>query len=121
MNYERQFRPFIDELEFHGAKDITLCKQGRHPRLLFTWKGRGRFLMLSKTPSDNHRGLKNCMSDLRKLLGVKRPVSKKNPDRRRKIFGKTPYRFRNHKPVGPIEDPWLALIPLKQKFEAANE
>lgn len=67
----------IAEIRAHGVKTWRIDKAGRaHPRLMFEFAGRPLMYVMPNTPSDKH-GVLNALSDLRRLMGVKRIIRKK--------------------------------------------
>lgn len=63
-------------LERNGIHDWSIDKTGAHPKIIFTHKGRSRFYVFPGSPSDGSRGLKNAVSDLRRMVEPRkaRPV-----------------------------------------------
>lgn len=94
-------------LEAAGAINIELVKGKKHPRLYFTHQGQRRFYVLPGSPGDSRRGLDNCLTDLRQMLGVKNSRPKSAVPRRHRATAKTPPAACPAITVAP--SPWLAL------------
>lgn len=79
-------RAYIDaltaELEAHGVSDYRVEHGGKHPRLIFTFRGREMFKVFPASPSDNRRGIQNAVRELRKLMSVKRKIHKSTGPKR---------------------------------------
>lgn len=73
----------VAELARHGVTDYEVVSGRKHKKLLFTFQGRDIVFAFSSTPSDV-RSLRNTLTDLRKLMGVKRVAARKNPARKPK-------------------------------------
>ena len=92
-----------------GVPDWTV-KQVRsgHTKYRFQWEGKPVMFTTASTPSDTRATIHRAVSDLRRILGVKREV-RKNPTNRAK-----PYRKRATVPpecprLTPGKDPWASL------------
>lgn len=97
----------VATLEAAGATDIELVKGGKHPRLYFSHQGKRRFYVLPGSPGDSRSGLDNCLSDLRRMLGVTKARERSAMPRRRRSTAKgTP----SECPALTVaQSPWLAL------------
>lgn len=62
-------RPLFAILAEVGATDARIEDGGKHPKLVYCWKGRERFYVLSGTSSDPNIS-KVQQSDLRRILGL---------------------------------------------------
>lgn len=62
----------VEELRINGVNDYHFDNKGRHNKLRFCCNGQSHLLVFPKTPSDSYRGVRNCLSDLRRLLGVRK-------------------------------------------------
>jgi hypothetical protein len=60
-------RTIRDWLRRYGATGVHLKHGGKHPRLIFDYRGRRRFFVCPSTPGD-HRGVANARAELRRLL-----------------------------------------------------
>lgn len=86
---------------------------GKHMKLRFRWNGQQLMQVYPRSPSDSQRGLLNCLSDLRKQMGVKRDIKKSAAPKRR---------TRRHATVAPLPttitvkaDPFAVLAKLKKE------
>jgi len=61
----------IAELRAHGITETWVDRAHPHPRLYWRHDGCRRFYVVPSTPGDR-RGVDNALSDLRRVLGVKR-------------------------------------------------
>lgn len=64
------------ELRAHGVTKWDVERNHRHPRLYFWHKGRRMFYVMPSTAGDR-RGHLNALSNLRRMMGVKRMVRKR--------------------------------------------
>lgn len=72
-------RALLSFLHGAGAECVRLERKGRgaHPRLVFTWKGAEHTVIVPGTSGDR-RALKNQISDLKGVMGL-RPAPEKPP------------------------------------------
>lgn len=77
-------RIVCDFLRSVGAENVRLGRGGKHPRVLFEWKGEERFHTMPGTPGDTIRGPKNAIAELRHDLGLTEPVKRVGERRVRK-------------------------------------
>lgn len=108
--------PLLAELRAHGVTDAAIHRPRRgHPQIRFTWQGRRMFFVFAGTPSDA-RGQDNALSDLRRLLGVKRIIHKSTAPAKK--------RNRTEAPIvltfATRPDPLLALAPMKARVQEAD-
>lgn len=75
--------PLTAELKRHGATGIEIDRAHPHPRISFIWNGARMFFVTGSSPSDC-KGLDNALSDLRRLMGVRKIVRKSLSRRTRK-------------------------------------
>lgn len=54
-----------------GAENLQIVHGGKHPKLVGTFKDAGFFMVIPGTASD-HRSEMNCISTLRRVLGIAR-------------------------------------------------
>ncbi len=80
MTYEQTL---ISELATHGVTDWWIDRDHPHPQLHFVWQSRPLMYVMSSTPSDRRAHL-NAVSDLRRLMGVRRVVHKSERPKRQK-------------------------------------
>jgi len=81
--YREHGQALIAELESHGIRDAWIDLDGKHARVRFALKGQNRFFVFPKSSSDR-RGLQNSLTDLRKLIGVRRPTKKSTRGKRQR-------------------------------------
>jgi len=84
-DYESAFRK---ELASHGVERMTFTYQKKHAALSFEWRGSVMVFRYPGSGSDGIHGIRNCLSDLRKAMGVgkvsnKTPVSRARRERGR--------------------------------------
>lgn len=72
-----------DELSAHGVKRWEVEVNHKHPQLHFEWNGKEMMFVFPNTPSDR-RGRLNALTDLRKIMGVRRVIHKSATPHRRK-------------------------------------
>ncbi len=95
----------IATLREAGITEYEVDRSRPHHRLLFEANGRKVIFVYPASPSDSRRGLVNALTDLRRIIGVKR--SAKRSDR--------PPRKRNRTRPEPVltfpvrADPWEKL------------
>lgn len=83
-------RTYIEALErelgLHGVTSWAVKPSRRgHPRLCFEWHGRSVRFAFPGTPSDNKgSGLENCLSELRRVMQVKRVTKHSRAPKRSK-------------------------------------
>jgi len=72
------------ELEVHGVTEWTV-EQGKHPKIRFVFNGQSLMFVVPASPSDAYHGPDNSLTDLRRLMGVKRVIAPKRqgPKRQR--------------------------------------
>jgi len=73
----------VRELKSHGVTQYEVKKGRKHRRLIFTFQGREMFYVMPSTSSDFRAPL-NAQSDLRRLMGVERVITKSASPRPRK-------------------------------------
>lgn len=66
----KRHKPVADYLRGIGAMNIHMGRSGKHPRIVFEFDGRERYLSIPGSPSDSMRGFRNTIGDLRRLLGL---------------------------------------------------
>jgi len=96
----------IEELEAHGATDISVDTNHPHPRIIFCHNGVSRFYVTGASPSDR-RGLDNALASLRRMIGVRKLVRKSSVVRKRKRRSERPTTLPDTFTVVP--DPWMKL------------
>lgn len=103
----------ITEIQSHGVENYAVDDTGKHMKLRFRWNGQQLMQVYPRSPSDSQRGLLNCLSDLRKQMGVKRDIKKSAAPKRR---------TRRHATVAPLPttitvkaDPFAVLAKLKKE------
>lgn len=71
------------ELQLHGVTEWRVDRHSNHPKVLFTFNGKPMMYVAPSSPSDR-LGWRNALTSLRKMMGVKRLITKsKAPKRRR--------------------------------------
>jgi hypothetical protein len=78
-------RQIIDFLVEAGAEAPHVENGGKHPRIVFGWRGVERRYVVAGTLGDTIRGPKNAISDLRHMLGLvdgEKRVGERRPRRR---------------------------------------
>ena len=105
----------VAELKRRGIGDYRIDNKRWHFRLTFTFEGRERSVIFSRTPSD-WRGNKNNLAELRRILAPAKPVKASRPRRRRRNRAPTPEPQCPKLTVRP--DPWAPLAELCEKFAA---
>lgn len=63
-------RAVIDYLRELGAADVHMAPGGRHPRIVFTWDGRERKLVVSSSPATVEGAIGKACAEIRKMLGL---------------------------------------------------
>ncbi|MDJ0513099.1 MAG: hypothetical protein QNJ62_06615 [Methyloceanibacter sp.] len=104
----------VAELEAHGVTKVeTGTTGGDHQELRFSFRGRELRFIYPSSPSDNWRGLRNSLANLRHLLGVKRVIAKNGKPRskRRKIESDKVPRLKR---IAPKPHPFEKLSELKE-------
>ncbi len=118
MNGKKEYAAeLLDELQRHGICDAFVEQHSAHPRIRFTHNGRPMFFVFPSSPSDMRgRGLDNALSDLRRLIGVKKIVHKSTapPKKRNKTSPETALTF-SIKP-----NPLQSLVVMQHRIVAAK-
>lgn len=96
-----------DTLLENGIEQWNITADGKHNKYRFQWNGREQIFMASSTPSD-WRCWMNAVSDLRRVLGVKRKVHK-NPANRQRSYRKRVETLPKMPKVTIRPDPWEKL------------
>lgn len=65
----------VEEIRSHGVVSWEIDRHHKHPQLHFDWNGAPLMFVFPSTPSDS-RGHLNALSDIRRLMGVRRLVRK---------------------------------------------
>ena len=65
----------IAEAKLHGVKEVAVENRRSHLCLRFWFGGREIMFVFAASPSD-HRGIHNSLSDLRRVMGVRRLIKK---------------------------------------------
>lgn len=79
-----QHRIVTDFLRSAGAELVRMERGGKHPRVVYVWKGKEQFYVLPGTPGDSVHGAKNSIGDLRCILGLTRAEKTVGERRQRK-------------------------------------
>ena len=79
--HKKVAKELTDELKRHGIRDYRVDDSRRHPRLIFTHKGREHSMVFSGTPSDWRAG-KNNLAELQRILGPAKSAKATRPARR---------------------------------------
>lgn len=98
----------------NGINHWDIDDQGRHYRLVFKHKGKERFYVFPRSCSDR-RGVKNAVSDLRKMIEPPRPVrSVTAKPRAKKVVAAKAKRPMPDMPVITVKpDPWAKLAAVR--------
>ena len=106
----------VAELEAHGATEIEReITGGAHQVLRFKWRGRERSFFYPFSPSDGQRATKNALTELRKVLGVKRIITKSGKPKQRKLRGvREPVKVPRLKHIPPKPHPFEKLKELME-------
>lgn len=72
------------ELRTHGVTEWTV-EPGNHPKIRFIFNGKPLMFVVAGTSSDTYRGPDNCLTELRRVMGVKKvaPPKRQGPKRQR--------------------------------------
>jgi hypothetical protein len=73
-------------IKAHGGTNYAVEHGGKHPRLVFWPEGQRLTYVFPATPSD-HRGIHNALSNLHRLMGVRRQLHKSARPRPRRRNG----------------------------------
>lgn len=89
----RDVRKYL--IETYGATGVSIVYSGRHPRLHWSYRDRSYQMVVPGTTSD-HRSVKNCLADLKRLLG---PPPEPESNQPRKLEEMIP-----HAPIGTLAE-----------------
>jgi Holliday junction resolvase len=70
MRGNRHARELIEYLRGIGAEDVRVAPGGKHPRLVFMWRGVERNHVIAFSTGDTFRSALNTKSDIRRALGL---------------------------------------------------
>ena len=100
------------ELRSHGVTDWRVERRSKHPSLVFAWQG-GELRYIFAGTSAHHRAPENAASELRRMMGVKRVVTKSDAPKRtrNRTTSKTPLSLETF----ARENPLAALSAAKDK------
>jgi hypothetical protein len=86
-----QIQAVLAELERHGIRG-RVVRSKNHPRIYFTHQGKEQFYVVPSSGSDSFRGVKNALSDIRRMIGASgaRPKSSRPKSRRQKRVDAVP-------------------------------
>lgn len=105
-----------------GATGVRIEQGGKHPRLIGSFDGKGFIYGFPSTPSD-WRSWRNCLSDLRRKLGVVHGDRESQRAARAKAPRKSAIAHIPKIVPGPLYDPGddLFLTPLARLHAAMRE
>lgn len=106
-DYHKRIMTALSEM---GCDNISYEKGGKHGRMCFTFRGQEYAVPVSDTPSETRRSLLNKMSEIRRMLGIKRPVHKSGISRQKDT---APRRRPEPPELTPLPDPWEPLRRMK--------
>ena len=121
VNNRDHVQAIRDELESHGAVWLGIEHGGKHDKCRFRWNGVEQFYVVPISLSDNRRGTLNAVTELRRILGVKRAVKKNRGKKRRRDVCR-----RDEVKLGKITikpDPFAVLAnhPVAVDYSTASE
>lgn len=96
---------------------VEFGRRSKHREVRFTFNGESRFHVFPDTPSDNYRGVRAKITDVRHLLkamGAARIERQKSARPKRVRNPGAKQRERRHEAAPVIRDPWAALREVSQ-------
>lgn len=106
MKNKAHFEALRSVLAEAGITDTWVTHGGKHPRLYWRRDGKKRFYVFPTSPSDR-RAIENAKSDLRKRLGVERPINKNGNGKKKAKSSKPAPELPSQ--ITASNDPWAKL------------
>lgn len=96
-----------------GATNLRIEPGGKHPRLVGDYRGVA-FMFVFPSSTGDRRAVLNCLSDLRRVIGVERQTKERSRPRKQRPRRTKPRHVSMRHPVEPVvrEDRFYA--PLRQ-------
>lgn len=105
----------IAEALSHGATEVRVTVGRKHRRLRFSFRGETKFYVFPGSTGDGMRAVHNALSDLRRLMGVKRVTNHSASPRRRRMDA--PEREPCVPRLTMRPDPMAVLSGLRERLE----
>lgn len=103
-------KDFVRALERLGATEIRIVPGGKHPKVMFVFKGKSYWHIAPSGKSASRFWLDKAIADVRRQLGLNR--RRRRPGQRVSVFRASNEATKSNVPcprVTPGKDPWATL------------
>lgn len=106
MSHADYHKRIIAGLSEMGCDDIRYEIGGKHGKMRFTFRGQEYQIPVPILPSESRRSVLNNLTEVRRMLGIRRPVHKSGISRQNDT---APRRRPQPPELTPLPDPWEPL------------